>query len=137
MHPVFLSGNECRASESGFVVDGADSKASGISLKGSKVYLSIDMKYMDVITKGSTRGGNQKCYILREFSACVGPWFSEQWGLTCLHKLILVSVKTKTADFFFFFSVSELSGFCSERGMQKLVMKAVFFAVFQTYKTVF
>ena len=39
------------------------------SLKSLEVYLSIDIKYVGVITKGSI----QKCYVMGEFSESVGP----------------------------------------------------------------
>ena len=52
-HTIFLSGNECTVSEQKLVFDGADSKASSI-VNSSEVYLSIHLKYVDVITKGCT-----------------------------------------------------------------------------------
>ena len=52
-HAIFLSGNECTVSEQKLVFNGADSKASSI-LNSSEVYLSIHLKYVDVITKGCT-----------------------------------------------------------------------------------
>ena len=56
------------------------------SLKSSEVYLSIDIKYVGMVTKGSTQKKSiQKCHMLRKFSASVvGPWLGEQVSLIYL-----------------------------------------------------
>ena len=53
MHAIFLSENECTVSEREFNFNGADSKVSS-TMKSSKVYLSIDIKSVGVITKERT-----------------------------------------------------------------------------------
>ena len=48
------------------------------SLKSSEVYLCINIKYVRVMTEGSTWKMTINSKMQQEFSASVGPWLSEQ-----------------------------------------------------------
>lgn len=54
------------------------------AFKSEEVYLSIDIKYVGVKTKGAHEKFFQKCYMLQKFSASEGPWLSEESSLTHL-----------------------------------------------------
>ena len=63
-----------------------------VSLSCPEMHLSIDMNRVAMLSKESTRKINSKMLVLREFSASVGPWLSEQSRLTYLRILSVNSL---------------------------------------------
>ena len=70
-----------------------------VSLKSSEVYLSIDINYAGMITKGNTWKINSvtRCAAGIQF---VGPWLSEQSSLTylCILSVIVDILQSEVSD---------------------------------------
>ena len=81
MRTVFSSENECTVGKWEFIFNGADSKASGTTEK-FKVYRSVDIKFVGVITKQSTWKINFEMLCTAGIQCNCGQWLSEKSNLT-------------------------------------------------------